>query len=129
MLFKLWNESQWKPFSTAGSTPKFFQQAIKLSLKMFLITWCMMNLPKESMHFIFLMQWKCMIFLSIAEEEIVYEVPQESQVIDDLVEMFKNRSDEENVDNSDDADDSNEMPVIGIAAALQSLETMRMFSF
>jgi hypothetical protein len=68
-------------------------------------------------------------FLNIAEEEIVYEVPQESQVIENLVDMFKKRPEEESTENLDDADDSNEMPVVSIATALQSLETVRMFLF
>jgi hypothetical protein len=66
-------------------------------------------------------------FLNFAEEEIVYEVPQDNQIIEDLVDMFKKRPDEETADNLDDADDSNEIPVISFATAWESLETLCMF--
>lgn len=64
-------------------------------------------------------------FLNIPEENVVYEVPKDDQVIEELVYLFKN-TDKENVD-LDEMDDSDEIPIISPSAAIASLETVRTF--
>jgi hypothetical protein len=70
-------------------------------------------------------------FLNISNEEIVYEIPEEDHVIDELVDIFKKKPDEEDIDNldEDEVDDSNEIPAITVSQALQSIETVRTFLF
>jgi hypothetical protein len=67
-------------------------------------------------------------FLTIPEEDIVYEVPEGDNMIEELVDMFKT-SEEESVNNPDEADDSIEIAPINANTALQSVETVRMFLF
>jgi hypothetical protein len=64
-------------------------------------------------------------FLNIPEENVVYEVPKDDQVIEELVYLFKN-TDKENMD-LDEIDDSDEIPIINPSVATASLETVRTF--
>ena len=64
-------------------------------------------------------------YLNMPEENIVYEVPKDDKVIEELVYLFKN-TDKENVD-LDEMDDSNEIPIISPSAAIASLETVHTF--
>ncbi len=61
-------------------------------------------------------------FLNLPEEDVVYEVPEDDRIIEELVYLFKN-ADEENVD-SEEMDDSREIPVISTNTAVASLETV-----
>lgn len=65
-------------------------------------------------------------FLNIPEENIVYEVPQDDKIIEELAEIYKK---EMNVpaDDFDDDDDSIERPMVDSKEALKSLETVRSF--
>lgn len=64
-------------------------------------------------------------FLNIPEEDVVYEVPKDDQVIEELIYLFKN-TDKEDMD-LDEMDDSDEIPIISPNAAIASLETVRTF--
>src|SRR4051794_11907760 len=64
-------------------------------------------------------------FLNLPEENIVYEVPKDDKIIEDLVYLFKN-TDKENMD-LEEMDDSDEIPVISTSTAIASLETVRTF--
>jgi len=64
-------------------------------------------------------------FLNIPEEKIVYEIPKDDKIIEELVSLFKN-TDKENMD-LDEMDDSDETPVISTSAAIASLETVHKF--
>ncbi len=64
-------------------------------------------------------------FLNIPEEDVVYEVPKDDQVIEELVYLFKDTN-EENMD-LDEMDDSDEIPIISPSAAIASLEIVRTF--
>ncbi|CAB5386061.1 unnamed protein product [Rhizophagus irregularis] len=64
-------------------------------------------------------------FLNIPEENVVYEVPKDNQVIEELVYLFKN-TDKKNMD-LDEMDDSDEIPIISPSAAISSLEIVRTF--
>ena len=61
-------------------------------------------------------------FLNIPEENVVYEVSKDDQVIEELVYLFNKK----NMD-LDEIDDSNEIPIISPSAAIASLETVRTF--
>ena len=63
-------------------------------------------------------------FLSIPEEDIVYEVPSDDQLMTELVDTFKIA---ESSNNSEDVDDSTEIAVISGSTALQGLETVQAF--
>ena len=63
-------------------------------------------------------------FLSIPEEDIVYEVPSDDQLMTELVDTFKIA---ESSNNSEDVDDSTEIAVISASTALQGLETVQAF--
>jgi hypothetical protein len=66
-------------------------------------------------------------FLSIPGEDIVYEVPKDDKIIEELVYLFKNSdTDKENMD-LDEMDDSDEIPIIRTSTAIASLETVRTF--
>ncbi|CAG8687603.1 20221_t:CDS:2, partial [Dentiscutata erythropus] len=60
-------------------------------------------------------------FLNIPEEDVVYEAPEDDQIIDELAYLFRNAN--EDID-LDEADDSNESPIIGASTAMSSLETV-----
>lgn len=64
-------------------------------------------------------------FLSIAEESVVYEVPDDNQIINELVEMF--RIGGESSSNLEDMDDSTETTIISASDALKSLEIVQTF--
>ena len=64
-------------------------------------------------------------FLNILEENVVYEVSKDDQVIEELVYLFKN-IDKKNMD-FDKMDDSDEISIISPSAATASLETVRIF--
>ncbi|CAB5360476.1 unnamed protein product [Rhizophagus irregularis] len=64
-------------------------------------------------------------FLNLPEENIVYKVPEDDKIIEELVYLFKN-TDKENTD-LEEIDDSDEIPVISTSTAIASLETVRMF--
>ena len=65
-------------------------------------------------------------FLSIPEEDIVYEVPSDDQLMTELVDTFKIA---ESSNNSEDVDDSTEIAAISASTstALQGLETVQAF--
>src|SRR4051812_8686455 len=69
-------------------------------------------------------------FLNIPEENIVYKVPKDDQVIEELVYLFKN-TDKENMDvdeiDLDEMNDSDEILIISPSAAIASLETVYIF--
>ncbi|CAG8725708.1 7441_t:CDS:2, partial [Gigaspora rosea] len=64
-------------------------------------------------------------YLAIPEENIVYEVPPDNQVIMELVETF--RMDDPVDSDLEDADDSLEIPIVSANIANASLETVLMF--
>lgn len=66
-------------------------------------------------------------FLTIPEEDIIYELPNNDQMITELVNMFKKTDVEEGIDNLDEVDDSTEPAIISVNVAIKSLETVRMF--
>ena len=68
-------------------------------------------------------------FLNIPEENIVYEIPKDDQIIIDLVEIFKRKSDDDNIDNldEDEIDDSIEVETVSTNIALKSLKTVHTF--
>lgn len=76
-----------------------------------------LNRALESLHLPNTMQVK--EFLTIPDENIVYEIPD----ISELAEMFKNRP----TNNPDEMDDSIEVEKICINEALQSLKTVNLF--
>ncbi|CAB4416043.1 unnamed protein product [Rhizophagus irregularis] len=64
-------------------------------------------------------------FLNIPEENVVYKVPKDDQIVEELVYLFKN-TDEENMD-LEEMDDNNESPVISASTAISCLETVCTF--
>jgi hypothetical protein len=62
-------------------------------------------------------------FLAVPEEDVVYEISDDDQIITELADIFK----EENSNNLDDADDSTEIAAISASAALKGLETVQAF--
>ncbi len=64
-------------------------------------------------------------FLNIPEENVIFKVSKDDQVIEELAYLFRN-IDEENMD-LDNIDDSCESPVISTSTAIASLDTVRMF--
>jgi hypothetical protein len=64
--------------------------------------------------------------LSIPEEDIVYEVPSDDQLMTELVDIFKIAG---SSNGSEDVDDSTEIAAISasISMALQGLETVQAF--
>jgi len=65
-------------------------------------------------------------FLTIPEEDVVFEVLEDDQIIADLVSVFK-KSDEVSIDNIDEMDDSVEVPIISSNVALKSLKNIHTF--
>src|SRR6266540_5562894 len=66
-------------------------------------------------------------FLIISEEEDVYEILEDDQIIIEFVNTFKsNRND---IENLDDMDDSTEVLTVSINVALKSLENICTFLF
>jgi hypothetical protein len=64
-------------------------------------------------------------FLTIPEEDIIYEVLEDDQIIAELVNIFK--SGENNINDLDEMDDSTEIPIISTNVAFKSLENIRTF--
>jgi len=62
--------------------------------------------------------------LSIPEEDIVYEVPSDDQLMTELVDIFKIAG---SSNGSEDVDDSTEIAAISASMALQGLETVQAF--
>jgi len=67
-------------------------------------------------------------FLNIPEENVVYEVPRDDQIIEELVYLFGNTN-KENLEEIDleEIDDSYESPIISVNTAISSLETVHTF--
>ena len=65
-------------------------------------------------------------FLTIPEEDVVFEVLEDDQIIVDLVNIFK-KSEEENINDIDEMDDSTEVPIISHNVALKSLKNIHTF--
>jgi len=66
-------------------------------------------------------------FLTIPEEKIVCEILDDDEIITDLVNNFKKKSNEEETNNLDEMDDSIEEEVISFNAALKSLKKVYTF--
>ncbi|GBC36913.2 tigger transposable element-derived protein 6-like [Rhizophagus irregularis DAOM 181602=DAOM 197198] len=62
-------------------------------------------------------------FLYLPEENIVYKVPEDNKIIEELVYLFKN-TDKENMD-LEEIDNSDEIPIISTSTAIASLETVQ----
>ncbi|CAG8513185.1 947_t:CDS:2 [Dentiscutata heterogama] len=67
-------------------------------------------------------------YLNNPDEDIVYEIPDDDQIISDLVETFGERSSEME-GNPEEVDDSVEKEIISPNDALKSLENIRTFLF
>jgi len=65
-------------------------------------------------------------FLTIPEEDIVFEDLEDDQIIADLINAFK-KSDEENINDIDEMDDSTEVSIINSNVALKSLKNIHTF--
>lgn len=63
-------------------------------------------------------------FLTIPDEEVVYEVPEDDKIISELVDIFKKKSHPEDFD---ETDDSIETPIISANVALDSLKNIQLF--
>ena len=66
-------------------------------------------------------------FLTIPEEKIVCEILDDDEIITDLVNNFKKKSNEEETNNLDEMDDSIEEEVISFNVALKSLKKVHTF--
>ena len=66
-------------------------------------------------------------FLTIPEEKIVCEILDDDEIITDLVNNFKKKSNEEETNNLDEMDNSIEEEVISFNAALKSLKKVHTF--
>jgi|GEM_PF-1216312 len=66
-------------------------------------------------------------FLAIPEEDIVCEIPDESSIMAEIIEIFNEGPEESDHEDSDEADDSVETAIISTSEALKSLEVMRAF--
>jgi len=66
-------------------------------------------------------------FFTISEEDDVYEILEDDQIITELVNTFK--SNRNGIKNLDDMDDSTEVLTVSINVALKSLENIRTFLF
>jgi hypothetical protein len=76
-----------------------------------------LNEAIKALHLPNMMQVK--EFLTIPEEDIVYDIPNISEFVD----MFKNGP----VNHPDEIDDSTEIEIISVSNALQSLKTLNLF--
>jgi len=65
-------------------------------------------------------------FLNFSDENIVYEILDDDQIIAELVNIFKEKFDE-NIDDPDEIDDSTETEVINTRVALKSLKIVHKF--
>lgn len=66
-------------------------------------------------------------FLTIPEEDIVCEIPDESSIMAEIIEIFNEGPEESDHEDPDEADDSVETAIISTSEALKSLEVMRAF--
>lgn len=64
-------------------------------------------------------------FLTVPDENVVYEVPEEDRLIAELADAFR----KEETNNSDDEDDGIEPMIISASMALRNLENIKMFLF
>ena len=64
-------------------------------------------------------------YFNLPEENIIYEVPKDDQIIEELAYLFRN-TDEEDTD-VEEVDDSREIPVISNTTATASLDTVRTY--
>jgi hypothetical protein len=65
-------------------------------------------------------------FLNLPDEDIVYEMPDDDQIIAELVDMFKQTPGDGDIE-IDEMDDSVEVPVVNSSSALNSLEMVCTF--
>ena len=63
-------------------------------------------------------------FLFIPKEDIVYDIPDNNQLIQKIAEIYKEDIDEVN---AEEMDDSTEIPIVSASSALKSLENVRWF--
>ena len=63
-------------------------------------------------------------FLFIPEEDIVYDIPDDNQLIQEIAETYK---EDINEVNAEEMDDSTEIPIVSASSALKSLENVRCF--
>jgi hypothetical protein len=84
-----------------------------------------LNNAIKTLHFSNAMKVK--EFLTIPEEDNVYEILEDDQIITELVNTFKSNRD--GIDNLDDMDDSTEVPTVSINVALKSLKNIHTFLF
>ena len=63
-------------------------------------------------------------FLNIPDENIVYEILDENQIIEEIVDMYKTSPNEEN---HPEGDDSAEVEIVSVGTASKSLKTVRTF--
>ena len=63
-------------------------------------------------------------FLFIPEEDVVYDLPDDDQLIREIAETFKEDIDEVN---AEEMDDSTEVTIVSASSALKSLENVRLF--
>ncbi|CAG8480352.1 896_t:CDS:2 [Cetraspora pellucida] len=68
-------------------------------------------------------------FLSISDKDIVYEVPNDDQVITDIVNIFRTADLAAEDSKEIEGNDSNEIPIIDTNMALTSLKTVYTFLF
>ncbi len=66
-------------------------------------------------------------FLTISEEDDVYEILEDDQIITELVNTFK--SNRNGIENLDNMDDNTEVLTVSINVVLKSLENIRTFLF
>src|SRR6266498_2680447 len=66
-------------------------------------------------------------FFTISEEDDVYEILEDDQIITELVNTFK--SNRNGIENLDDMDDSTEVSTVSINVVLKSLENIHIFLF
>ncbi|GBC28956.2 CENP-B homolog protein 2-like [Rhizophagus irregularis DAOM 181602=DAOM 197198] len=64
-------------------------------------------------------------FLNISEENVIYKVPKDDQIIEELVYLFKNAN-KEDIE-LEEMDDSNKSSIISVNIAINSLETVCIF--
>ncbi|CAG8789943.1 22140_t:CDS:2, partial [Gigaspora rosea] len=66
-------------------------------------------------------------FLAIPEKDIVCEMPDESSIMAEIIEIFNEGPEESDHKDSDEVDDSVETAIISTSGALKSLKVMRTF--
>jgi len=66
-------------------------------------------------------------FLTIQDENIVYEIPEDDQIIAELIKIFKKKSNDDNDLDEDEMDDSTEVATVCTNVALKGLKTVHTF--